>query len=106
MLKINGTKVTKISEVEVGGTPEAIGFSPDGKYLYVGNFSDGDMSILKVDGTKLVDVGSRFKLEGHPAALGRLAEIARGRRRRRHPPRYRSRQARAAASRMLSLSSP
>jgi DNA-binding beta-propeller fold protein YncE len=70
VLKINGTKVTKISEVEVGGTPQAIGFSPDGKYLYVGNFNEGDLSIFKVDGTKLVDTGSRMKLAGHPAALG------------------------------------
>jgi DNA-binding beta-propeller fold protein YncE len=69
VLKIDGKKVTKVSEIEIGGTPEAVGFSPDGKYLYVGNFSDADMSIFKVDGTKLVEVGKRMKLDGHPAAL-------------------------------------
>jgi len=70
VLKISGKKVTKIGEVEVGGLPEAAEFSPDGKYLYVGNFIDGDMSIFKVDGTKLTDTGKRMKIDGHPAAMG------------------------------------
>jgi DNA-binding beta-propeller fold protein YncE len=70
VLKISGKKVTKIGEIEVGGLPEPAGFSPDGKYLYVGNFMDGDMSIFKVDGTKLTDTGKRMKLDGHPAAMG------------------------------------
>jgi DNA-binding beta-propeller fold protein YncE len=69
VLKVSGKKVTKIGEVEVGGLPEPAGFSPDGKYLYVGNFIDGDMSIFKVDGTKLTDTGKRMKLDGHPAAM-------------------------------------
>src|SRR6266403_2185054 len=51
VLKIDGKKVTKVSEVEIGGLPEGVGFSPDGKYLYAGNFMDADLSILKVDGT-------------------------------------------------------
>jgi DNA-binding beta-propeller fold protein YncE len=69
VLKVSGKKVTKIGEVEVGGLPEPAGFSPDGKYLYVGNFIDGDMSIFKVDGTKLTDTGKRMKLDGYPAAM-------------------------------------
>jgi DNA-binding beta-propeller fold protein YncE len=69
VLKISGKTVTKVGEVEVGGMPEGIGFSGDGKYLYVGNMTDGDLSIFKVDGTKLVDVGKRMKSEGHPVSL-------------------------------------
>ena len=68
-LKIDGKKVTKIGEVQVGGLPEGVAFSPDGAYLYVGNFMDGDMSVLKVDGDKLTDTGQRFKLPGHPASM-------------------------------------
>ena len=68
-LKIDGRKVTKTGEVQVGGLPEGVAFSPDGAYLYVGNFMDQDMSILKVDGDKLTDTGQRFKLPGHPASL-------------------------------------
>jgi DNA-binding beta-propeller fold protein YncE len=69
VLKIDGKKVTKVGEVEVRGLPEGAVFSPDGKYLYVGNFLDGDLSILKVDGTKVTDTGKRFKLPGHPASM-------------------------------------
>jgi len=33
----------------VGGLAEGIAFSPDGRYLYVGNFVDGNIDILRVD---------------------------------------------------------
>jgi DNA-binding beta-propeller fold protein YncE len=69
VLKINGKKVTKVGEVEVRGLPEGAVFSPDGKYLYVGNFLDSDVSILRVDGTKVTDTGKRFQLPGHPASM-------------------------------------
>src|SRR5580692_2445647 len=51
VLKIDGKKVTKIGDIEVGGLPEAAQFTPDGKYLVVGNYLDQDLSILKVDGS-------------------------------------------------------
>ena len=47
-------------------------FTPDGRYLYVGNYLDKDISILKVDGTNVTDTGKRFKLPGHPAS-GRMS---------------------------------
>jgi DNA-binding beta-propeller fold protein YncE len=68
-LKIDGKKVTKVGEVEVRGLPEGVVFSADGRYLYVGNFLDRDVSILKVDGTTLVDTGKRLSLPGHPASM-------------------------------------
>jgi len=69
LLKIDGKNVTRVNEVEVGGLPEGMAFSPDGAYLYVGNFLDSDLWVLKVDGGKLVDTGKRLKLPGHPASL-------------------------------------
>jgi DNA-binding beta-propeller fold protein YncE len=69
VLKIDGKKVTKVGEVEVRGLPEGAVFSPDGKYLYVGNYMDDDISILKVDGTVVSDTGKHFKLPGHPASM-------------------------------------
>jgi DNA-binding beta-propeller fold protein YncE len=69
VLKIDGKKVTKVGEVEVRGLPEGVVFSPDGKYLYVGNYMDDDVSILKVDGTVVTDTGKRFTLPGHPASM-------------------------------------
>jgi DNA-binding beta-propeller fold protein YncE len=68
-LKIDGKKVTNVGEVNVGALPEAVAFSPDGQYLYVGNFIDGDLSVLHIDGTQLSDTGQRFKLPGHPASM-------------------------------------
>jgi DNA-binding beta-propeller fold protein YncE len=68
-LKIDGKKVTKTGEVQVGGLPEGVVFSPDGSHVYVGNFIDQDISILKVDGDKLTDTGRKLKLPGHPASM-------------------------------------
>ena len=48
--------------------PEAVVFTPDGKYLLAGNFMTEDFSILKVDGTHVTDTGKRFKVPGHPAS--------------------------------------
>ena len=71
VLRIDGKTVTPIKTVEVGTFPEAAMFSPDGAYIYVGNFTDQDFSILKVDGTEVTNTGKRFKAGGHPAS-GRM----------------------------------
>ena len=68
VLRIDGKKVTKVGDVEVGGLPEGAAFTPDGKYLFIGNYLDEDLSILMVDGTKITPV-KRFKLSGHPASI-------------------------------------
>jgi DNA-binding beta-propeller fold protein YncE len=68
ILRIDGTKVTKVKEIEVGGLPEPVAFTPDGKYIYVGNFLDKNVSILRVDGNDVVDTGKKLMLDGHPAA--------------------------------------
>jgi len=71
VLKIDGKKVTRIGDIEVGGLPEAALFTPDGRYILVGNYLTQDFSILKVDGTSVTDTGKRFKVPGHPAS-GRM----------------------------------
>jgi DNA-binding beta-propeller fold protein YncE len=68
ILRIDGDKVTAIKTIDVGRLPEAVVFTPDGRYIYVGNFTDQDFSILKVNGTNVVDTGKRFKVGGHPAS--------------------------------------
>jgi DNA-binding beta-propeller fold protein YncE len=69
VLRIDGKKVTKVKEIEVGGLPEGVVFSPDGKYIYVGNYTTRDVSILRVDGTDVTDTGKRFQLPGQPASM-------------------------------------
>jgi len=68
ILKIDGKKVTKTQDIEVGGLPEAVVFTPDGKYLLAGNYLTEDFSILKVNGSEVTDTGKRFKVPGHPAS--------------------------------------
>jgi len=53
----------------LANSAEGVVFSRDGKYIYVGNFLDRDVSILKVDGTKVVNTGKTLKLPGQPAAM-------------------------------------
>jgi len=73
ILKIDGKKVTKLDEIEVRGLPEGAVWSADGKYLFVGNYMDSDVSILKVEETKkgirVINTGMNFKLPGQPASM-------------------------------------
>jgi DNA-binding beta-propeller fold protein YncE len=69
VLKIDGKRVTNVGSINVGALPEGAAFSADGAYLYVGNFIDGDMWVLRVDGSQLTDTTQRIKLSGHPASM-------------------------------------
>ena len=69
VLKIDGKKVSKVGEVEVRGLPEGAVFSPDGRWLYVGNFIDSDISVLRVDGDTVTNTGTLIKLPGKPASM-------------------------------------
>lgn len=69
LLKIDGKKVTRGNEVMVRGLPEGAVWSADGKYLYVGNFIDQDITILRLDSGTLVPTGVSVPLQGHPAAM-------------------------------------
>ena len=69
VLKIDGKKVTKTGEVIVGAVPEGAVFSPDGKWLYVGNFTDKNISILRVDGDMITNTGKTVALPGSPASM-------------------------------------
>jgi DNA-binding beta-propeller fold protein YncE len=69
VLKVDGKKVTKTGEIAVGGVPEGAVFSPDGKWLYVGNYIDKNISILRVDGDKVTDTGKTVALPGSPASM-------------------------------------
>ena len=68
-LKIDGKKVTRGNEVEVRGLPEGLVFSNDGRYIYVGNYLDRDISILRVDGDQIVNTGKSLTLPGQPASM-------------------------------------
>jgi DNA-binding beta-propeller fold protein YncE len=69
VLRIDGKHVTRAGEATVGGLPEGAAFSADGIYLYVGNFMDSDLSVLRVTGAQVTDTGHRFKLPGQPVSV-------------------------------------
>ena len=68
LLKIEGKRVHNVGRLAVGDLAEGVAFSPDGRFLFVGNFVDGNMDILKLDGDILTMVAS-FALPGHPASM-------------------------------------
>jgi DNA-binding beta-propeller fold protein YncE len=68
LLKIDGKTVQKVAQADVGDLAEGIAFSPDGHYLYVGNFVESDIDILRNDGDTLTKVAS-LALPGHPASM-------------------------------------
>ena len=68
LLKIDGETTRKVVQAEVGGPAEGIAFSPGGRYLYVGNFVDGNVDILRVDGDSLTKAAG-LALPGHPASM-------------------------------------
>ena len=68
LLTIDGKTVHKVAQANVGGLAEGIAFSPDGHYLYVGNFVDGDIDVLRLDGDTLTKVAS-LALPGHSASI-------------------------------------
>jgi DNA-binding beta-propeller fold protein YncE len=69
LLKTDGKKVSKLGETEVGTLAEGIAFSPDGQFLYVANLGEQELAAYRLDGDKLVQVGSPLKLPGHPASM-------------------------------------
>jgi len=69
LLSTAGGKVRKVGSVNAGPLVEGVAFSPDGKYLYVGSFTDSDLEVFKVSGDKLVDTHKVLKLPGHPASM-------------------------------------
>ncbi len=69
LLKISGKQVTKIGEIPLGHLPQGVAFSPDGNYLYISNFLDGELWVFKVEGTSVTDTGYHLRLPGHPASM-------------------------------------
>ncbi|TDH58843.1 YncE family protein [Dankookia rubra] len=74
LLKVEGMRLSVVSEARVGTWAQGAAFAPDGRTLFVGNMTDRDISVLKVaeDG-KLSEGGPRLKVSGGSAAL-RLAQ--------------------------------
>ena len=69
LLTIDGKKVRKTDSIDVGKLPEGAVFSDDGQYVYIGNFLDKNVSIIKIDGDSLQDTGKTLELDASPASM-------------------------------------
>jgi YVTN family beta-propeller protein len=69
LLKIEGKKVRKLGETEVGALAEGIAFSPDGQFLYIANLGEQELVTYRLAANKLVPMGLPLKLPGHPASM-------------------------------------
>jgi len=70
LLRVEGMRLSIVSEARVGTWAQGAAFAPDGRTLFVGSMSDRDITVLKVaeDG-RLSDGGPRIRLSGGSAAL-------------------------------------
>ncbi len=59
----------RVGELPLGGVPEGIAFSPDSRFVYVGNYVEKNVQVFRVDGGKLTDTGKTLALPGQPASM-------------------------------------
>lgn len=70
LLSVGGQgELRVVSRVAVGGLPEGVAFSPNGEYVYIGNYIDQNLQVFRIAGGKLVATGAALKLPGQPASM-------------------------------------
>jgi DNA-binding beta-propeller fold protein YncE len=69
VFEISDSGVRHVAELPAGGVPEALAFSPDGRWLLVANLLDADVSVFKVQDGQIVDTGRKLALPGHPGSM-------------------------------------
>ena len=65
---LNGQALTLAGEAELGAIPEALAWSPDSQWLYVGNYNDKTLQVFHMDAGKPMDART-VPLPGQPASL-------------------------------------
>jgi DNA-binding beta-propeller fold protein YncE len=69
LYKLDGGKLTKVSEAPIGAWSQGAAFSKDGKTLVVGNMIQKNMQVFKNDDGKLTDTGQTIPTGGGAAAV-------------------------------------
>lgn len=70
LFRIDGVKLTRVSELPTGAWPQGAAFASDSKTLFVGSMTERSIRIFKVgDEGSLADTGQRIPLKGGNAAL-------------------------------------
>ena len=61
--------VRRTGQAEAGAVTQGIAFSPSGRFVYVGNYSDRNLQVFRVEEDAIVDTGYKLQLPGQPASL-------------------------------------
>ena len=69
---LNGQALSLAGEVPLGAIPEALAWSPDSQWLYVGNYNDKTLQVLHIEGGKPT-TSRTMPLPGQPASLRGVA---------------------------------
>jgi DNA-binding beta-propeller fold protein YncE len=69
VFEISDSGVRHVAELPAGGVPEALAFSPDGRWLLVANLLDADVTVFAVRDGQIVDTGRKLALPGHPGSM-------------------------------------
>ncbi len=69
MLSLTAQDVSVVGTSEVGPLPESAGMSPDGRFVYVGNYGSSTLSILAIGANGIVTGRHDMPLPGPPASL-------------------------------------
>jgi hypothetical protein len=67
--RVDGMKLVKFAEADVGNWSQGAVFSNDSRTLLVQNMVQKDIQVFEVTGFGLVDTGQRIRLKGGPAGI-------------------------------------
>ncbi len=69
LLTQSGGQWRVTDQAEAGNLPEGVAFSADSHWAYIGNYTDKNLQVFRIDGDKIIDTGTKLTLPGQPASL-------------------------------------
>ena len=69
MYRLDGDKLTKVSEMPIGAWSQGVSFSKDGKTVAAQNMLQKNIQVFKNDDGKLTDTGQKIEVGGGAAAI-------------------------------------
>jgi DNA-binding beta-propeller fold protein YncE len=69
LYRVDGTKLVPAAAAWLGRWSQGIAFSADSRTILVQNMGDGNIQVLRWDGSTLQDTGQRIKTTGGPAGI-------------------------------------
>jgi len=64
-----GGKLAVTGRAKLGALPEGVVYSPDSRYVYVGNYLDRNLQVFRIEDGKPLPAGPAIELPGQPASM-------------------------------------